>query len=142
MSLKPLDDWGKYLPSKTTFSPKNNKSHEIFSTDIYIGENLEFIFIFPWCFALSHEIYTKYKKSRKNATLCNYLIKFIPNYTISALESKLNKEKIPGICHSIPETFVPSQNSFVPFHRIFLCRSRSKVFLKDELNESFRFSTK
>ena len=53
---------GKYLTSITTFK-KIKKFYEISSTDIYIGEDLEFIIhAFYWCIPLDHEIYTKCTK--------------------------------------------------------------------------------
>ena len=49
---------------KTKFSKKvNSMKYEISSTDIYIGEDLEFIIhVFYWCIPLDHEIYTKCNK--------------------------------------------------------------------------------
>ena len=48
---------GNYLTSNTTF-PKKSNSYEISNTDIYIGEDLEFIIhVFYWCIQLDHEIY-------------------------------------------------------------------------------------
>ena len=48
---------GKYLKSNNTFSKKVYKSYEISNTDIYIGEDLEFIHnVFYWCIELDHEI--------------------------------------------------------------------------------------
>ena len=43
---------------------QKSKSYEISSTDIYIGEEQEFIIhVFYWSISLDHEIYTKCKKS-------------------------------------------------------------------------------
>ena len=54
---------GKYLKSNNTFSKKVYKSYEISNTDIYIGEDLEFIHnVFYWCIELYHEIYIKCKQ--------------------------------------------------------------------------------
>ena len=40
------------------------KSHEISSTDMYVGEDQEFtIHVFYWCIPLDHEIYTKCKNN-------------------------------------------------------------------------------
>ena len=57
------------LPDDSQISEKQyhifeeSKSYEIFNTDIYIGENLEFItHVFYWCIQLDHEIYIKCKK--------------------------------------------------------------------------------
>ena len=60
---------------------RKSKSYEISSTDIYVGEDLEFIIrVFSWCIPLDHEIYTIYKKTMKNIT--SNLIKVISNYNI------------------------------------------------------------
>ena len=46
---------------------QNNKSYEIFSTDISIGEDQEFIIhVFYWCIPLDHEVFTKCKKNHLN----------------------------------------------------------------------------
>ena len=63
------------------------KSYEISSTDIYIGEGLEFIIhVFYWCIQLDHGIYTKCNK--KHLTWLKLFL-----VIISALELKTNKRK-------------------------------------------------
>ena len=59
-----LSDKLVVFTSKTKFSQKvNPMKYEISSTDIYIGEDLEFIIhVFYWCIPLDHEIYTKCNK--------------------------------------------------------------------------------
>ena len=47
------------LTSKTQFK-KKKKFYKIYSTDLCIGEDLEFIIhVFHWCTLLDHELYTK-----------------------------------------------------------------------------------
>ena len=50
------DDW--QIPDKQYQISQKSKSYEISNTDIYIGEDLEFIIhIFYRCTQLDHEIY-------------------------------------------------------------------------------------
>ena len=107
---------------------QKSKSYKISSTDIYIGEDLEFIIhVFYWCIPLDHEIYTKCKK--KHLTwLKLYLV------IISALELKVNKPK-NHLSLTVPKTFDFSQNSSVLFHRVTCDHSISFVLLIDEPNE-------
>ena len=46
------------------------------------------------------------------------LIKVTSDYNISTGNKSQQVQKTT--CHSIPKTFVFSQNSFVPFHQLFL----------------------
>ena len=74
------------LTTKTTFS-KSSKSYDISSTDIYIGEDIEFIIhVFYWCIPLDHEIYTNCKKAYN-------LIKVIFSYNLfSGIKSQRAKK--------------------------------------------------
>ena len=79
LSLKLPGDW--QIPDQQNHIFRKSKSYEISSTDIYVGEDLEFIIrVFSWCIPLDHEIYTIYKKTMKNIT--SNLIKVISNYNI------------------------------------------------------------
>ena len=61
MNSKLPDDW--QISDKQCHIFQKSKSYEISNTDIYIGEDLEFIIhVFYWCIPLDHEIYTKCKK--------------------------------------------------------------------------------
>ena len=81
MDSKLPHDW--QISEKKSHIFQKSKSYEISSTDIYIGEYLEFIIhVFYWCMPLDHEIYTKCKKK------------------ISALELKVNKQKKPHFSFS------------------------------------------
>ena len=61
MNSKVPDDW--QISDKQYHIFQKSKSYEISNTDIYIGEDLEFIIhVFYWCIPLDHEIYTKCKK--------------------------------------------------------------------------------
>ena len=61
MNSKLPDDW--QISDKQYHIFQKSKSYEISNTDIYIGEDLEFIIhVFYWCIPLDHEIYTKCKK--------------------------------------------------------------------------------
>ena len=61
MNSKLPYDW--QISNKKNHIFQKSKSYEISSTDIYIGEDLEFIIhVFYWCIPLDHEIYTKCKK--------------------------------------------------------------------------------
>ena len=56
------EDW--QISDKQHHIFQKSKFHEISNTDIYIGEDLEFIIhVFYWCIPLDHEIYTKCKKT-------------------------------------------------------------------------------
>ena len=71
-SLKLPD--GRQISDKQNHIFQKSKSYEIFSIDIYIGEDPEFIVrVFSWCIPLDSKIYTKYKKTMKNITLSNLL---------------------------------------------------------------------
>ena len=72
MNSKLPDGW--QLSDKQYHIFQKSKSHEISSTDIYIGEDLEFIIhIFYWCYKSDHEIYIKCKTSNliKVISSCN-----------------------------------------------------------------------
>ena len=74
MNSKLPDDW--QISDKQYHIFQKSKSYEISNTDIYIGEDLEFIIhVFYWCIPLDHEIYTKCKKTSN-------LIKVISSYNI------------------------------------------------------------
>ena len=83
------------------------------NTDIYIGDDLEFIIHVFYCFIqLDHEIYIKCKKNQKHFTWSKlYLV------IISALKLKVNKFK--------------SKNSVVPFHQVTFDHSISCVLLTE-----------
>ena len=62
MNSKLPHDWQKSDKKNHIF--QKSKSYEISSTDIYIGEDLEFIIhVFYWCIPFGLIIYTKCKKS-------------------------------------------------------------------------------
>ena len=85
MNSKLPDDW--QISDKQYHIFQKSKSYEISNTDIYIGEDLEFIIhVFYWCIQLDHEIYIKCKKKHVTGSKL-YLV------VISALELKLNKQK-------------------------------------------------
>ena len=61
MDSKLPHDW--QISEKKSDIFQKSKSYEISSTDIYIGEYLEFtIRVFYLCIPLDHEVYTKCKK--------------------------------------------------------------------------------
>ena len=61
MNSKLPDDW--QISDKQYHIFQKSKSYEISNTDIYIGEDLEFIIhVFYWCIQLDHEIYINAKK--------------------------------------------------------------------------------
>ena len=85
MNSKLPDDW--QISDKQYHIFQKSKSYEISNTDIYIGEDLEFIIhVFYWCIQLDHEIYIKCKKKHVTGSKLYLVI-------ISALELKLNKQK-------------------------------------------------
>ena len=85
MNSKLPDDW--QISDKQYHIFQKSNFYEISNTEIYIGEDLEFIIhVFYWCIQLDHEIYIKCKKKTSN------LIKFYL-VIISALELKVNKQK-------------------------------------------------
>ena len=133
MDSKLPHDW--QMSEKKSHIFQNRKSYEISSTDIYIGEYLEFIIhVFYWCIPLDHEIYTKCKKKTSN------LIEVISAYNIcSGIKSQQAKKTIS---HSVPKTFDFSQNSSVPFHQVTFYYSISYVLLIDKPNESCKDSIK
>ena len=95
MNSKQPDDW--QISDKQYHIFQKSKSYEISNTDIYIGEDLEFIIhVFYWCIPLDHEIYTVYKR-------ISNLIKGISSHNIcSGIKSQQVKKTI---CHSVPKTF-------------------------------------
>ena len=129
LSLKLPDNW--QISEKQNHIFQKSKSHEISSTDVHVGEDLEFIIrVFSWCIPLDHEIYTKWKKTKHLTWLKLYLV------IISALEIKVNKHKNIHLSFST-KNFCFSQNSSVPFHQLTFYRSISCVLLIDKQNESW-----
>ena len=131
MNSKLPDDW--QISDKQYHIFQKSKSYEISNTDIYIGEDLEFIIhVFYWCIPLDHEIYTKCNK--KHLTwLKLYLV------IISALELKFSKKK-NHLSLAVPKSFDFSQNSSVPFHWVIFDHSISWVLLIDKPHESCKNS--
>ena len=134
MNSKLPDDW--QISDKQYHIFQKSKSYEISNTDIYIGEDLEFIIhVFYWCIPLDHEIYTKCKKNH-----LTWLIKGTSSHKIcSGVKSQQVKKTI---CHSVPKTLDFSQNYSVPFHRVTFGHSISCVLLIDKPNESCQNSKK
>ena len=85
MNSKLLCGW--QISDKQYHIFQKSKSCEVSNTDIYIGEDLEFIIhVFYWCIQLDHEIYIKCKKTSN-------LIKVISKYNIcSGIKSKQAKK--------------------------------------------------
>ena len=85
MYSKLPDNW--QISDKQYLIFQKSKSYEILNTDIYTGEDLEFlIHVFYWFIQLDHEIYIKCKKTSN-------LIKVISNYNIcSGIKSKQAKK--------------------------------------------------
>ena len=132
MNSKLLHDW--QISDKKNHIFQKSKSYEISSTDIYIGEDLEFIIhVFYWCIPFGHKIYPKCKKT------CN-LTEVISTYNIySGTKSQQAKK---NISHSVPKTFDFSQNSSVPFHQGTFYYSISYMLLIDKPNERHKSSIK
>ena len=85
MNSKLQYDW--QIIDKKNYIFQKIKSYEISTTNIYIGEDLEFIIhVFYWCIPSDHKIYTKCKKNHPT-WLKLYLV------IISALELKSNNQK-------------------------------------------------
>ena len=85
MNSKLQYDW--QIIDKKNYIFQKIKSYEISTTNIYIGEDLEFIIhVFYWCIPSDHKIFTKCKKKHRT-WLKLYLV------IISALELKSNKQK-------------------------------------------------
>ena len=65
MNSKLPEDW--QISDKQHHIFQKSKFHEISNTDIYIGENLEFIIhVFYWCIQLDHESIKCKKKKPSN----------------------------------------------------------------------------
>ena len=95
LSPKVPDGW--QIPDKQNHVFQKSKSYEISSTDIYVGEDLEFIIrVFSWCIPLDHEIYTIYNKAMKN--ISSNLIKVISNYNIYP-EITIEQAEKTSICN-------------------------------------------
>ena len=86
MNSKLPHDW--QISDKKNHIFQKSKFYEISSTDIYIGEDLEFIIhVFYWCITFGHEIYTKCEKTSN-------LIEVISTYNIcSGIKSQQAKKK-------------------------------------------------
>ena len=86
MNSKLPDDW--QISDKQCHMFQKSKSYEILNTDIYIGEDLEFIIHVSYCcIQFDHKIYIKCKKKPSNLT------KVISSYNIcSGIKSKKAKK--------------------------------------------------
>ena len=111
MNSKLLHDW--QISDKKNHIFQKSKSYEISSTDIYIGEDLEFIIhVFYWCIPFGHEIYPKCKKTSN-------LTEVISTYNIySGIKSQQAKKN----------HFSFSAKNF-RFFSEFLCSISSRHFL-------------
>ena len=137
MNSKPHlpDDWQISDNQNCIF--QKSKSYEISSTDICIGEDLEFIIHVCYsCILLDHKTYTKCKKKHHLTWLKLYVV------IISALDLKLTRKKIKKHLSSVPKTFDFSQNSAVPFYQVTFYHSISCVLLIDKPNEFCKNSRK
>ena len=87
LSSSPIWPYITHSPPGLTTKTKSSKSYDISSTDIYIGEDIEFIIhVFYWCIPLDHEIYTNCKKAYN-------LIKVLFSYNLfSGIKSQRAKK--------------------------------------------------
>ena len=87
LSSSPIWPYITHSPPGLTTRTKSSKSYDISSTDIYIGEDIEFsIHVFYWCIPLDHEIYTNCKKAYN-------LIKVLFSYNLfSGIKSQRAKK--------------------------------------------------
>ena len=107
LSLKLPDDW--QISEKQNHIFQKSKSHEISSTDIHVGEDLEFIIrVFSWCILLDHEIYAKWKKTKKKPS---NLIKVTSSYNICSGNKSQQAQK---------QLFVIQYQKFLIFLKILL----------------------
>ena len=119
MNSKLPDNWKTSDKQYHIF--QKSKSYEKSNTDLYIGEDLEFI------------IYV-FKKKTSN------LIKVISTYNIhSGIKSQQAKKPFAIQYQNLLIFF---QNSLVPFHQIIFYHSILCVILIDKPNETFKKSQK
>ena len=125
------DDW--QISDKQYRIFQKCKSYEILNTDIYIGEDLEFIIHVSYCcIQFDHKIYIKCKKKPSNLT------KVISSYNIcSGIKSK--KAKKPFVTQ-YKKLLIFFRNYSVPFHQVTFNHLVSCVLLIDKPNESFKNS--